>query len=63
MITHICKALIQREYITANDYYLRLSIGNAAWPIGVASIGMHERSNDSKVLHHKHTGTFFKRDS
>lgn len=33
-----------RSYQQANDAYLRLSIGNAAWPIGVTSIGLHERS-------------------
>lgn len=27
-----------REYVKANDAYLRLSIGNAAWPIGVTMV-------------------------
>ncbi|GAO50534.1 Prp18-domain-containing protein [Saitoella complicata NRRL Y-17804] len=34
----------QREYMKANDAYLKLSIGNAAWPIGVTMVGIHERS-------------------
>jgi pre-mRNA-splicing factor 18 len=38
-----------RSYQKANDAYLRLSIGNAAWPLGVKSIGMHERSSDNKI--------------
>ncbi|KAL7421149.1 hypothetical protein Q5752_004034 [Cryptotrichosporon argae] len=38
-----------RNYQSANDAYLRLSIGNAAWPIGVVSVGMHERSSDQKI--------------
>jgi len=25
----------KREYMNANDAYLRLSIGNAPWPIGM----------------------------
>lgn len=28
-----------RQYQRANDSYLRLSIGNAAWPIGVTMVG------------------------
>lgn len=45
-----------REYMKANDYYLRLSIGNAPWPIGVTMVGIHERSareriSSSKVAH------------
>lgn len=32
-----------REYLKANDAYLRLSIGNAPWPIGVTMVGIHER--------------------
>jgi len=42
----------QRKYVTANDVYLRLSIGNAAWPIGVTMVGIHERSAREK-LHEK----------
>ncbi len=30
-----------RSYQKANDAYLRLSIGNAAWPIGVTFVGIH----------------------
>lgn len=29
----------KREYQKANDAYLRLSIGNAPWPIGVTMVG------------------------
>lgn len=28
-----------RQYQRANDAYLRLSIGNAPWPIGVTMVG------------------------
>ena len=38
-----------RSYQRANDAYLRLSIGNAAWPIGVTSVGIHERSAREKI--------------
>jgi pre-mRNA-splicing factor 18 len=29
----------KKEYQRANDAYLRLSIGNAPWPIGVTMVG------------------------
>eukprot|EP00983_Pelagomonas_calceolata_P014596 463696-Pelagomonas_calceolata.AAC.7 len=35
----------------ANDIYLRLAIGNAPWPIGVTSVGIHERSAREKISH------------
>ncbi|PKY09280.1 hypothetical protein P168DRAFT_324270 [Aspergillus campestris IBT 28561] len=39
----------QRKYVDANDAYLRLSIGKAAWPIGVTMVGIHERSAREKL--------------
>jgi len=38
-----------RQYQKANDAYLRLSIGNAPWPIGVTMVGIHERSAREKI--------------
>jgi pre-mRNA-splicing factor 18 len=40
-----------RNYLYANDIYLRLAIGNAPWPIGVTSVGIHERSAREKISH------------
>ncbi|KAJ3194101.1 mRNA splicing protein prp18 [Irineochytrium annulatum] len=48
-VTEICCYMMQREYLKANDSYLRLSIGNAAWPIGVTMVGIHERSAREKI--------------
>nr|ASF90189.1 hypothetical protein SPAR05829 [Bartheletia paradoxa] len=39
----------KREYQRANDSYLRMSIGNAAWPIGVTMVGIHERAAREKI--------------
>ncbi|KAF9024927.1 pre-mRNA splicing factor [Hymenopellis radicata] len=39
----------KRQYQKANDAYLRLSIGNAPWPIGVTMVGIHERSAREKI--------------
>ncbi|TPX54749.1 hypothetical protein PhCBS80983_g05783 [Powellomyces hirtus] len=37
-ICEIAKLMQEREYLQANDSYLRLSIGNAPWPIGVTMV-------------------------
>jgi len=53
--TKVCEIVVEaqaRRYVRANDVYLRLSIGNAAWPIGVTMVGIHERSAREK-LHEK----------
>ncbi|KAK4457467.1 mRNA splicing factor [Cladorrhinum samala] len=48
-IVEIVHAAQQRRYVDANDGYLRLSIGKAAWPIGVTMVGIHERSAREKL--------------
>lgn len=45
----ICGCMQQREYVRANDAYLKLAIGNAPWPIGVTAVGIHERSAQEKI--------------
>ncbi len=30
----------ERNYLHANDIYLKLAIGNSPWPIGVTQVGM-----------------------
>ncbi|KAI6817241.1 potassium channel regulatory factor [Hortaea werneckii] len=45
-ITHLAQL---KQYVFANDAYLRLSIGKAAWPIGVTMVGIHERSAREKL--------------
>lgn len=38
-LSEIIHYMQSRQYQRANDSYLRLSIGNAAWPIGVTMVG------------------------
>ena len=38
-LAEICHWVQKREYQLANDVYLRMSIGNAPWPIGVTMVG------------------------
>lgn len=49
LLSAIVQHLEAREYTEALDSYLRLSIGNAAWPIGVTMVGIHERSGREKI--------------
>ncbi|CDR94635.1 pre-mRNA splicing factor 18, putative [Babesia bigemina] len=37
------------EYKEAHDAYMILAIGNAAWPMGVTMVGIHERAGRSKI--------------
>lgn len=48
-IAEIVYYMQMRQYQRANDAYLRLSIGNAPWPIGVTMVGIHERSAREKI--------------
>ncbi|KAJ5882915.1 uncharacterized protein N7473_009801 [Penicillium subrubescens] len=48
-IVEIVHKAQQRRYVDANDAYLRVSIGKAAWPIGVTMVGIHERSAREKL--------------
>jgi pre-mRNA-splicing factor 18 len=42
-LSEIIHYMQSRQYQRANDSYLRLSIGNAAWPIGVTMVGWVSR--------------------
>ncbi|MCJ1308467.1 mRNA splicing protein prp18 [Agyrium rufum] len=48
-VVEIVGSAQKRRYVDANDGYLRLSIGKAAWPIGVTMVGIHERSAREKL--------------
>ena len=42
-------AIKDRNYLHANKIYLGVAIGNAAWPIGVTQVGLHERAAREKI--------------
>jgi len=55
----VCEIVVEaqkRRYVRANDVYLKLSIGNAAWPIGVTMVGIHERSAREKLHENQKDG-------
>jgi pre-mRNA-splicing factor 18 len=49
-IGEIVRHLKNSEYTKACDVYYRMSIGNAAWPIGITGIGIHERSAHERIM-------------
>lgn len=53
LIVQYCE---EGNFRAAHDQYILSAIGNAAWPIGVTSVGIHDRSgreriSTSKVAH------------
>lgn len=50
LLSELIGHLMEREYIKANDAYLRMAIGNAAWPIGVTNVGIHSRTGREKIF-------------
>lgn len=51
-VVEIVNKAQRRRYVDASDAYLTLSIGKAAWPIGVTMVGIHERSAREKLHEH-----------
>eukprot|EP00058_Branchiostoma_floridae_P014267 XP_002599755.1 hypothetical protein BRAFLDRAFT_205752 [Branchiostoma floridae] len=49
-LLEIVSNLLEREYVRANDAYLRMAIGNAPWPIGVTMVGIHARTGREKIF-------------
>ncbi|KAG7401403.1 Pre-mRNA-splicing factor 18 [Phytophthora boehmeriae] len=52
-LVDIVKFCQQGEFVQANDAYIKLAIGNAAWPIGVTMVGIHERTGREKINSNK----------
>ena len=48
-LTRILEAMKERDYAKCEDAYLLLAIGNEAWPMGVTSVGIHERAAREKI--------------
>lgn len=52
MMTHLVKIVKfckEGEFVKANDAYIDVAIGRAAWPIGVTMVGIHARSGRAKI--------------
>jgi pre-mRNA-splicing factor 18 len=48
-VATICEHMQNRDYMQANDAYIRLAIGNSPWPIGVTNSGIHQRAADDRI--------------
>ena len=48
-LTTIVFYLQSHDFRRANESYMKLSIGNVAWPIGVQNVGIHARSASLKI--------------
>lgn len=48
-LENICKFCQDGNYVAANEEYLKVSIGNAAWPMGATMVGIHERAGREKI--------------
>ena len=48
-IVRIVENCEKGEFVRANDAYLDLAIGRAAWPMGVTMVGIHARSGREKI--------------
>ena len=46
----IMQQLLMRDYVKAMEQYVMLTIGNAPWPMGVTSVGIHERAGREKIF-------------
>jgi pre-mRNA-splicing factor 18 len=40
---------LEEEFVKAHDTYIDISIGRAAWPIGVTMVGIHARTGRAKI--------------
>lgn len=49
-LVEIVENCIACDYVKANDVYLQMAIGNAAWPIGVTMVGIHARTGREKIF-------------
>eukprot|EP01060_Flectonema_neradi_P037244 TRINITY_DN7442_c0_g1_i1.p1 TRINITY_DN7442_c0_g1~~TRINITY_DN7442_c0_g1_i1.p1 ORF type:complete len:349 (+),score=74.86 TRINITY_DN7442_c0_g1_i1:58-1104(+) len=44
---------LQGEYVKSHDLYLKMSIGTAAWPLGVTQVGIHSRVGRERISSNK----------
>ncbi|GAW80290.1 pre-mRNA splicing factor [Plasmodium gonderi] len=49
-IYNIVSRCQEKNFKAAHDAYMMLAIGNAAWPMGVTMVGIHERAGRSKIF-------------
>jgi pre-mRNA-splicing factor 18 len=48
-LNRIVSFCLEEEFVKAHDTYIDISIGRAAWPIGVTMVGIHARTGRAKI--------------
>lgn len=48
-LNKIVTLCLEEEFVKAHDTYIDISIGRAAWPIGVTMVGIHARTGRAKI--------------
>ena len=48
-VNKVLRLMSEREYVRAHEEYITLSIGNAAWPMGVSAVGIHARAGRDRL--------------
>lgn len=48
-VAYLFMYIQQHNYREANAIYIKMSVGNAAWPVGVTAVGIHARSAREKI--------------
>lgn len=54
-LTLLGRACLKGDFSAANLSYLNISIGNAAWPVGLTYTGVHERAQRERKSHEVNT--------
>ncbi|KAI5957465.1 hypothetical protein KGF57_003159 [Candida theae] len=55
--------LQSNQFNKANESYMKLSIGNVCWPIGVVNVGIHARSSSSRITGSKNVSNIMMNES
>lgn len=45
----IARDMVAKNYKEATSHYIEMSVGNAAWPMGVTMVGIHARTGREKI--------------
>lgn len=53
LIDRMLQQMQERDYLHAHETFIQFSIGNAAWPMGVSNVGIHERAAREKISNDK----------
>jgi pre-mRNA-splicing factor 18 len=56
-LQRIMQSMIMGDYVKAMEVYVELTIGNAPWPMGVTSVGIHERAAREKIGERNSSGS------